>query len=400
MPMNLSSSDRRLLLWAAVIVTVLVIALAVFSSSQQESEVITSYSADSDGAKAAFMLLEEQGYKVERWEQSPNQLPANVANTTLVLASPFSPPSKEEKISLQLFLSRGGRILATGYTASLFLPQADSVPEVFAGPAWKSFEPQLLSPLTRAGTIRMSPSAYWKNSHACCLVHYADGDRPVVVSYKVGKGEVIWWASSVPLSNAGISAAGNLALLLNSLGDRDVHILWDEYFHGYRQTLGAYFSEPPLMFGLLQCFLLLVVVVLTFSRRSLPIHPLQENSRLSPLEFVETLGGLYHRAKASHAALEVPYMRFRTIVTRRLGLPTDISASDMARSLKNRLAYKDSSLPELLRRIEATLAQDEPSEEIVLGLAQELNLHMQNLKLLQESLPHGERVPGVEARAK
>jgi hypothetical protein len=400
MPMNLSSSDRQLLLWAAVIVMVLVIALAVFSSSQQESEVTTSYSADSAGAKAAFMLLEEQGYKVERWEQSPNQLPANVANTTLVLASPFSPPSKEEKISLQLFLSRGGRILATGYTASLFLPQGDSVPEAFAGPAWKSFEPQLLSPLTRAGTIRMSPSAYWKNSHACCLVHYADADRPVVVSYKIGKGEVIWWASSVPLTNAGISAAGNLALLLNSLGDRDVDILWDEYFHGYRQTLGAYLSEPPLMFGLLQCFLLLVVVVLTFSRRSVPIHPLQENSRLSPLEFVETLGGLYHRAKASHAALEVPYMRFRTIVTRRLGLPTDISADDMARSLKNRLAYKNSSLPELLRRIEATLAQDESSEEIVLGLVQELNLHMQNLKLLQESLPHGERVPGVEARAK
>src|SRR6185437_16247299 len=237
MPMNLSSSDRRLLLWAAVIVTVLVIALAVFSSSQQESEVTTSYSADSAGAKAAFMLLQQQGYKVERWEQSPNQLPSDVASTTLVLASPFNPPSKQEKISLQLFLSRGGRILATGYTASLFLPQADSVPEMLTEPAWKSFEPQLLSPLTRAGTIRMSPSAYWKSSHAFCLVHYADGDRPVVVSYKVGKGEVIWWASSIPLTNAGISSAGNLALLLNSLGDRDVHILWDEYFHGYRQTL-------------------------------------------------------------------------------------------------------------------------------------------------------------------
>lgn len=399
MPMNLSRSDRRLLLWAAVIVAALVIALAVFSSNQQESEVTTSYSADSAGAKAAFMLLQQQG-KVERWEQSPNQLPADVANTTLVLASPFNLPSKEEKISLQLFLSRGGRILATGYTASLFLPQADSAPEVLAGPAWKSFEPELLSPLTRAGTIRMSPSAYWKNSHACCLVHYADGDRPVVISYKVGKGEVIWWASSIPLTNAGISAGGNLALLLNSLGNQDVHVLWDEYFHGYRQTLGAYFSEPPLVFGLLQGLLLLLVVVLTFSRRSLPIHPLRENSRLSPLEFVETLGGLYHRAKATHAALEVPYVRFRTIVTRRLGLPSDISADDMARSVRNRLAYKDNGLPELLRRIEAALAQDEPGEQVVLGLAQELNRHMQNLKLLQESFPHGERVPGAEARAK
>jgi hypothetical protein len=400
MPVNISASDRRLLLWAAVIVTVLVIALAVFSSNQQESEIPSTYSADSAGAKAAFMLLQQQGYNVERWEQSPNELPADVTDTTLVLASPFNPPSKQEKASLQLYLSRGGRILATGYTASLFLPQAETVPEVFAGPDWKAFEPQLLSPLTRAGTIRMSPGAYWKNSHTCCLVHYADGDRPVVVSYKVGKGEVVWWASATPLSNAGITVAGNLALLLNSLGSRDVHILWDEYFHGYRQTLGAYLSEPPLLFALLQCFFLLGVVLLTFSRRSLPIHPQQEKSRLSPLEFVETLGGLYRRARTNRAALEVPYTRFRTIVTRRLGLRTDISADDLARSLRKRLAYKDGALPELLRRIEATLAQDEPGEEIVLGLAQELNRHMQNLKLLQESFPHGERVPGVETRAK
>jgi len=400
MPVNLSSSDRRLLLWAAAIVTVLVIALAVFSSSQEESDVPSTYSADSAGAKAAFLLLQQQGYKVERWEQSPNQLPANVANTTLVLASPFNPPSKQERISLQLFLSRGGRVLATGYTASLFLPQGDTAPEVFAGPAWKAFEPQLLSPLTRAGTIRMSPGAYWRNAHSCCLVHYADGERPVVVSYKVGKGEVIWWASSVPLSNAGIGAAGNLALLLNSLGDRKDHVLWDEYFHGYRDTLSAYFSEPPLLFGLLQCLLLVGVVLLTFSRRTLPVHSVEEKSRLSPLEFVETLGGLYHRAKANHAALEVPYTRFRTIVARRLGLKTDSSADDLAGALRNRLHYKDDALPELLRRIEAALAQDEPGEEVALGLAQELNRHMQNLKLLQESFPHGERVPSAEARAK
>lgn len=401
MPLNLPASDRRLLLWAGVIIAIVVIALAVQSSEQEQSSIPSSYSSGSQGEKAAYLLLKEEGYKVERWEQSPDALPADAANTTLLMAHPVTPPTQQEKAYLRLYLSRGGRILATGSTASLFLPEAETVPELMAGPAWKTFQPQLLTRLTRGGAIKMIPGAYWKHSSTCCLVHYADEGRPVVVSYRVGKGEVIWWASATPLTNAGINAAGNLPLLMNSLGDtRDVHILWDEYFHGSRQTLAGYIAQPPLMFGLLQCFVLLGVVLLTFSRRSLPIHPAQDKTRLSPLEFVQTLGGLYHKASATRAALEVPYVRFRTIITRRLGLKPDIPADALAHSVRDRFGYKDESLPELLQRIETALREDQPGEQAVLHLTQELNQHMNNLKLLQENVTHGERVPGIEARAK
>lgn len=401
MPMNLSKSDRRLLLWAAAIFVPLLIALAVMSAGQEESQVPSSYSSDSHGAKAAFLLLQQQGYNVERWEESPASLPAIAAGNVLVLASPFNAPSQDEKNSLQLFVSRGGTLLATGYAASLFLPQGEAVPELISSPEWKSFRPQLLSPITRGNSITMSPAAYWKQDSPPVLVHYADNGRPVVVSYKVGKGEVIWWASATPLSNAGISASGNLQLLLNSLGDRgSVHVLWDEYFHGYRSGLKAYIAEPPLAFGLLQCLLLFAAVLLTYSRRSLPIHPAQQKSRLSPLEFVETLGGLYRRAHANRAALEVMYLRFRTIATRRLGLRPDVAADELARSLRTRFGYKDNTLPDLLRRIEAALAQveGEPGEELVLELTQQLNRHMHNLKLSQETSIDGERVPGAPAR--
>lgn len=402
MPVTIAKSDRRLLLWAAAIMLPIIVALAVMSSGQEESEIPSSYSSDSRGAKAAYLLLSEEGYTMERWEQSPTELPAEPAGTVLVMASPFRVPTRDEKNALQLFLARGGKILATGSNVSLFLPQAETVPELIGSPDWKEFQPQLLTPLTRGGPIRMSPAAYWNKSSPPLLVHYAaDGGRPVVVSYNVGKGEVIWWASATPLSNAGITSAGNLPLLLNSLGDnKNVRILWDEYFHGYRRSLGAYLAEPPLKYGLLQCFLLLGALLLTYSRRSLPIHSAEEKSRLSPLEFVETLGGLYRRARASRAALEVPYMRFRAIATRRLGLKPDVAPEDLARSLCSRLGIKDEGFADLLRKIEAALAQDEPAETTVLNLTQELNRHMHNLKLVQENFPHGERVPGAQARAK
>ena len=380
MPLTVSRNDRRLLLSASAICLALIVALSVKSADQQESEIPSSYSPDSQGARAAYLLLEEQGYNVERWEQSPNALPEDVADTTLVLVSPFNAPTKEESASLQLFLSRGGRILATGSTASLFLPRADIERNGMPSPDWKEFRPGLLTPITRAGVIKMSPAAYWKNNSTSYLSHYADGDRPIVVSYKVGKGEVIWWASSIPLSNAGITAAGNLPLLLNSLAGRK-HILWDEYFHGYRQSLLSYMAAPPLFFGFIQCLLLTVAVLLTYSRRSLPIHPAMEQSRLSPLEFVQTLGGLYRQARANRAALEVPYARFRTIATRHLGLAPNINAEELASALRRRLGYKDATLNELLRRIEAALTRDDLGADTALELSQELNRHMQNLKL-------------------
>ena len=401
MPLKMATSDRRLLLWAAAIMLPITVALALVSAGQEESEIPSSYSTDSHGAKAAFLLLQEQGYRVERWEQSPTGLPAQPSGMVLVMASPFNAPTRDEKNALQLFVSRGGKIVATGFSASIFLPRAEIVPELVPAPEWKEFQPQLLTPLTRGGPIRMSPAAYWKQSSPPLLAHYADGGRPVVVSYKVGKGEVIWWASATPLSNAAIASAGNLPLLLNSLGDtKDARILWDEYFHGYRRSLGAYMAETPLKYGLVQCFLLLGALLLAYSRRSLPIHPAEEKSRLSPLEFVETLGGLYRRARANRAALEVPYLRFRTIAARRLGFKPDIAAEDLARALRSRLGYKDESLAGLLRRIEAALAQDEPAEATVLNLTQELNRHTQNLKFVQENFTHGERVPGPQARAK
>ncbi len=382
MPLNLAKSDRRLLLWTGAFLGALIIAVAVASGDEEESTVPSTYSAQSSGAKAAYLLLQEQGYKVERWTRSPQALPANAAGTVYVLAGPSGVPSRDEKNALKTYLARGGTVLATSFSAAFFLPQAEIDPEFEPDPEWKEDQPQLLTKLTRGGAIVMSPAAYWKHSTTNYVVHYAAGKRPIVVSYKVGQGEVIWWSRATPLTTAALTRGGNLALLLNSLGGKDVRVLWDEYYHGYHDTLGAYFSEPPLEYGLLQCFLVALALLLTYSRRNTPIYPADDQPRLSPLEFVHTLGGLYRRAHATHAALEIPYGRFRSLATRQLGLRPDASAADLARALRSRMGYKEEGLEKLLQDIETTLRYGEPKEEAALKLLQELNRHMQNLKLI------------------
>src|SRR6476660_6893938 len=101
MPVNIDQSDRKLLIWAGVFMFLVIVALAVLSPDEDESSIPSTYSAQGPGAKAAFLLLQDAGYKVERWEQSPAELPDDPAQTVLVLASPFRPPLPEEKTALK-----------------------------------------------------------------------------------------------------------------------------------------------------------------------------------------------------------------------------------------------------------------------------------------------------------
>ena len=395
--MKIDKSDRRLLIWASLFLLPVIIVLAFLSQDEEESSVPSTYSAQTRGAKAAYLLLQDLNYNVERWEHSPADLPTDPDQTVLVLAGPFRRPAPEEKNALQLYVSRGGRLLITSPNPWIYLPQAEVDYEPLPAPSWKDYQPQLLTPLTRGGAIQMSPAAYWKDSSTAYLVHYADEGRPIVISYKLGKGEVIWWGASTPLTNAAIGKAGNLALLMNSLGQREItHIFWDEYFHGYRSSFSGYLGEKPVFYGLLQCVAVFMALLFTYSRRNGPIHPLAEPSRLSPLEFVHTLGRLYHRANAVHSALAVPYARFRMLATRQLGINHDVPAPELARALKDRLRRKDNHLDELLQQIESALHSPELSEARALELAQQLAHEARNLK--QETIVHADSVPGAHAR--
>ncbi|HEV2989814.1 MAG TPA: DUF4350 domain-containing protein [Candidatus Angelobacter sp.] len=403
MPIKLEKSDLRLLSWAGAIVLFLIVVLVFISPQDEESSVPSSYSPVSGGAKAAYLLLESEGYKIQHWERSPVDLPVNPSNTVLIMALPLTPATKVEKSALELFLSEGGKIIATGATVQFYLSKVEIDLEPFPSLAPKEYQPEAPSLLTSGGSIKMTPSGYWKSASAKYMVHYSDEGKPVVVSYKVGKGEMIWWASSRPLTNIGIREAGNLGLLLGSLGvSKDVTLLWDEYFHGYQRSYASYLTDPPLLSGLIQLTLLFLAVLFTFARRNGPIHPLYVRSRLSPLEFVQTLGGLYQRASAIETAIEVPYARFRSQLAKRLGMKADARSSDLARAARERLGYEDKDLEKTLQEIESCLHSHDLSDTKALDLTQRLNRHTRSMKLFsdqeQENISNADRLTGTQPR--
>src|SRR5437016_1870734 len=104
-----SPGDRKLFLIAGGVFLLLVsTALILAKEPDSADESPSTYSVGSGGAKAAYLLLKASGYRVERWEQSPSELPEAVG-ATLILAEPLDAPKTEERNRLRQFVEHAGR---------------------------------------------------------------------------------------------------------------------------------------------------------------------------------------------------------------------------------------------------------------------------------------------------
>jgi hypothetical protein len=395
MPQTLDRADRKLLIGAAILLVILVVVSAVVSPQQasEESGFPSTYSADWNGAKAAFLLLQDLGYHVERWEQSPAEILGDPGNTVLVLVNPAEVPSEEERSAISEFVQRGGRVLATGRSVAWLLPETNALlgpqnPDVdtsspSAAPVFDGrydfetvaqFSPLTPSPIMRdAPEITMSAPDHWEPDLPGQIVVYGNNDTAAVITYQVGKGEIVWWAAPTPLTNGAIRDASNVKLFLNSVvPSPGVRILWDEYFHGTHGSLWSYFTRSPLPWGVVQFGVIFVAILATYSRRSGPIRTPAAVSRLSPLEFVETLGDLYQSAHADAAAIQVSYQRLRFLLTRTLGLAVNVPVAELARSASQQLSWDEAALLTALTAAEQALHDPNLGPDDSLKLVQTL----------------------------
>jgi hypothetical protein len=383
MPVALDTRDRRLLIVAGMVLAALLIAGAVVSGPAQNGPGYpSSYSTGWRGAKAAYLLLTELGYKVERWEHSPSELPADSQNTILILAEPRGFPGDDDKRALRRFIRAGGTVIATGANAAKYVPNGSAMggSDILADP--QEYHAMSASALTRnAPKITLANPAFWFDDSLAPVTIYGDLSESVVLLYSEGKGSVLWWAGSTPLTNGAIAASGNLVFLLNSLGAPGRNrILWDEYSHGQRDSLGNYVTSTPLPWVLAQMAILFVALLLTFSRRSGPVRAVAVAARLSPLEFVETLGDLYQDAHAGNAAVTAASQRFGYLFARRSGLPPRARIPDVCRTAASLLGWIEPALQDTLVRAERASSGLAVSEPDALDLVQRLHDYSERLE--------------------
>ncbi len=400
MPSTLDPGDRKLLLVAGTILLLLIVATILFAPPPDEAEgqgVPTTYSTTNNGAQAAYLLLGELGYKSERWEKSPMELPADADGEILILAGPSDFPDKKERDSLLAFVRSGGWIIYAGNFPFLFLESGAVAPPSFTrtsdltAETFPAIAPSLFT--QGASKITMKANNRWVASDGAQVPLYGEPEEPVVVTWHLEKGRVLWWAAPTPVTNLGISRDGNLPFFLGCIqavrpgaSPRETTVLWDEYFHGYRGSLWDYFAKTPVPWAIFQLALVVVFVLLAFGRRSGPLYAPAGVSRLSPLEFVDTLGDLYRRASAGSAAVRVAYQRFRAQLVRRLALAPSISNMQMDAAVRERMGWKQPGFMDTLQRAEkAARESDVPGSDA--------------LKIVQ-ALEHYEVLFGLKTRPK
>ena len=387
MPAGIAASDRKILLIGGGLLLLMLTASVVLAPPGEEldSPIPSTYSAQSSGAKAAYQLLTELHYSVRRWENPPTDLNTGPKKVLFILAEPFQPPSEKERKVIANFVKEGGHVLFTGANIRTFFSDA-SISNNPPDPGWTTFSPAIPSRFAvSARHITIQPEAYWGALDPSQLVLYGDPDSASVVSWKLGRGEILWWGGSTPLTNAGITKDDNLAFFLCALKNRSsgrpYEIYWDEYFHGQRSSLWSYMAKTSLVWGLLQIGVIVFALLFTFSRRSGPIYLPAEVSRLSPLEYVETLGGLYERAGAASSAVAISYQRFRSLLTRQLGLTSNTPDQELGQAAEERLGWKESGVSDLLQQAANASHVAKLPRSQALGLVQKLGRNAARLKI-------------------
>ena len=315
MQAGLTATDRKLLLVAGIVTALLLAGTLAFGpgSSGPVSPVPSTYSSGSGGALAAYLLLVDLRYPVRRWEEPPAALATPGRGSLLILAEPTEFPSARDRESLVHFVESGGRILICGISVPAFFQDAH-ISSPTLDPEWKEFPGSSQLCIERRGQNCNAADGLLEPLGFSAARTLWPAGFPTVVAWRMGQGEVLWWAAATPLTNAGITRAGNLRFFLNTVSrsgdDKPLSIYWDEYFHGERGSLWSYVQKTPVAWGCVQLTIFMFGLIFTFSRRSGPVAMPAVVSRLAPLEFVETMGGLYERANAASIAVDFPIAAF------------------------------------------------------------------------------------------
>jgi hypothetical protein len=354
MPASWRASDLTIL-FAAAAGTVLLTAASFLAAPPEvfPDNNGSSYAAHPRGGRAAYLALQRLEYPIERsFEPLTSLAGRDPRATVLVLADPSQPPSNLDAKALAAFVHAGGYVLAAGREVATFLPGGLRRPT--EGPI--EMQPaRLPSPLADGiAAVEMPASDHALPVASPYVAVFGTFEAPAVAVARFGEGRVVWWASSRPLTNDAIQQHDHVGLLLNALGAaRARTVVWDEYYHGHARSLWSYIAATPLPAALIQLALIATLALFAFARRRAPIRSPAVEARTSPLEFIDTMGGLYERAGAAAAAVSTIAGRVRRRLLDAAGLPAASDDARLSRVAAERLGLGDGVAATLARAREA-----------------------------------------------
>jgi hypothetical protein len=269
-----------------------------------------------DGAKAAYLLLERLGHKVER---QTHPLRGFDKSQLAFYLAPQNRIDHADPAALARWIESGGTLV---YGVSAFDPEAPAIAEALglpelvivprselSAPVPKPWLPARRLTLHAQVTVKETGADGWQ---ALAMLPLPRGEslttgrgEPVALQIDKGKGRIYVLDARV-FSNAGLKQGDN-ALFLAVLAQRHAAgqpIAFDEYAHGFGEMAGVLQVAPwPLRWALWTGGLALLCYGLAIGRRLGAVSPAPRPAHRASIEQIETLATFFAVKKDRGCAL-------------------------------------------------------------------------------------------------
>jgi len=370
----------------------------------------STYHSGPTGVRALHDFLNESGYRVIRWKETPQKLltdSGTLVKTFVVMGDIKVRFTDAEQEALTKWIAGGGHLVLIDRH-----PQQDSAetkggwnitvrrlesPTFEINPANSqqmtdkviAFQPVQPTVLTRnvesvmpsrfATRLQIAPLSSSEqhtgagpgeeptentteteeetssSSSTAPVVHLVDDQGALLIDFNYGSGRVAILTDPYIVSNGGIRLNDNLQLAINLLTAGDGLIAFDEYHQGKgrsQNSLAGYFAGTPVLLVAAQAGLLVLLILWTRGRRFGRPLPLAQVDRRSSLEFVASMAELQQRARAFDLAIENIYTRMRRVLARHAGVDYNSSRSEIAARIAARGTIDAHKLETLMRQCE------------------------------------------------
>jgi hypothetical protein len=366
----------------------------------------STYHSGPTGLRALHDFLNESGYKVVRWKETPQKLltgPGKLVKTFVVVGQVKVRFTEAEHQALAKWIAAGGHYVVIDRNAEQGRETAQpgswnltsrrfEAPTLEVNPAdpgqmtdkvvaFKPVQPTIFTrnvqsvqpsrfaarlniEVTPAGTQSQEtekssedqiPPPPASSGSSAPVVHLLDDKGALLVDFAYGAGRISILTDPYIVSNGGIKLEDNLQLATNILTAADGLIAFDEYHQGKgltQNSFAAYFAGTPVLLLAGQAGLVVLLLLWTRGRRFARPLPLVQVDRRSSLEFVASMAELQQRARAFDLAIENIYTRTRRVLARHAGVDYNSSRSEIASRIAARGTIDANRLETLMRQCE------------------------------------------------
>lgn len=398
--MTTQNFNRATAIGATGVFLVLSLLVANYSTPKSSDPVARRPSTlftDPSGARALLLVMRRLLPAAEQWRRPLYRLPSQGLGdaSSLIVADPKIPLSKNELASLERWLSAGGQMILLspdgwplrGHVNADRMPveakdsannQTDEesdeqivtllslyVPKLrWAKPGQFSVDPASGSSLPE-GEVKLR----WRRSFAA-----SDGvktiatvrDQTLAIEIPVGQGRIVAVADPTMISNGSLRRSDNAVWLVGLVASwGDGRVRFDEYHHGFGEkqsaaSLAWAFAATPWGWCLGQITAAGLLYIFGYRRRFGRVSEPPVFVRANPLDQVDARAGIFSAAKAQRLATQLMLQNLSQELSQAQGRNIDVTNLDAQAAKK----LASQTVPEYLAELKSLAAKAERGENL------------------------------------